>query len=321
MKKKIKVLITLFILIMPIISVSMTYEININKDDQNKVIIENDRKNQLKNSNFWSVPSIYIKNDNWSALPWIQVGDGTKENPHVIENVTIEGDGYPGSQPTELIYGILIENSTDYFRIENCTVYNFMDQDGDMAAGIVLYNTSHGMFINNNFSFNSHGMLFSESDNNTISNNTLSDNLFTGLFLNDSHNNTISNNSETINNNGFYGIYLYSSHQNQILENLIGNNPTGISLIYSNFNFVKDNFLNRNTISIFELGCTGNIFINNQVIKGSGGSGGRPIDEGDDDDDDDAGDIIDPMLFIIIVSIVIVVVAAIVLMNKKKLTT
>ena len=78
--------------------------------------LENFEKSKIKNAGFWDendVPFIHIKSDNWSVSgdPWIQVGTGTWNDPHIIENITINGQNSRTC--------ILIEDSNEYFIIQS----------------------------------------------------------------------------------------------------------------------------------------------------------------------------------------------------------
>ena len=145
---------------------------------------------------------IYI-NNNWTDVKATEIctGLGTSSDPYVIEDLTIDGGG-SGSC-------ILIQYSTVYFRIENCTIYNFGD------AGIKLYHVDNGQLIDNLVS------------GNTVNNNE------DGISLYLSNNNTVSGN--TVNNND-EGIVLSNSDINTISENTINNNQIGINLWYSDQN-------------------------------------------------------------------------------------
>ncbi|MCD6383716.1 MAG: right-handed parallel beta-helix repeat-containing protein, partial [Thermoplasmata archaeon] len=61
-------------------------------------------------------------------------GNGTEGNPYVIANYTIDGRG--GS------YGIYIGNTSKYFVIRGCRVFNVTGSGGEYTGGggIVLYN-------------------------------------------------------------------------------------------------------------------------------------------------------------------------------------
>ena len=98
-----------------------------------------------KTSGYWKVDYIHI-DGNWTDaknnLDWVQGGDGSLGDPYIIENVTIDCGGSD--------FGILIENSNDYFIIRNCTVYNSGDEW--LNAGIKMDQVDNGQLINNNCS-------------------------------------------------------------------------------------------------------------------------------------------------------------------------
>lgn len=107
------------------------------------------RLEALKKSGFWDendVSYIHIFADNWSAtdIPWIQNRTGTWSDPHIIENVTIDGAGRE--------FGILIEDSNDYFTIRNVTIYNV--GTGGLDAALKLVSSCNGTIINNTCSNN-----------------------------------------------------------------------------------------------------------------------------------------------------------------------
>lgn len=105
---------------------------------------------------------IYI-NNNWTdaKAAGICTGDGTASNPYLIENLVIDAGG--------IGHGIFIENTTEYFKIENCTLYNSGIDFHD--AGIKLNITQNGVLINNTTYDNSQGMSIYTSSNLQIINN------------------------------------------------------------------------------------------------------------------------------------------------------
>ena len=128
----------------------ITYNYNV---EQQEFIAEPN----LKSAGFWNLTGtpIFIdnsdSNNNWSKIAsendWCS-GDGTLENPYLIENVTINAAN------SSTGCGIYIVNSqTEYFTIRNVTVYNAAN--GTTNAGIVLKNTYYGTLTMNNCSFNS----------------------------------------------------------------------------------------------------------------------------------------------------------------------
>jgi parallel beta-helix repeat protein len=194
-----------------------------------------------------------INNSGWVAFENAGncTGDGTYSDPYVIEDLVIDANN-TGSC-------ILIENSTVYFRIENCTLYNSRDY-----AGIKLNNTTNSQIIDNNCSSNYYGIYIYNGENNTVSGNTVNDNNY-GIYLSYSNINTISGN--TVNNNMWYGINLrisnnntvsgntlelseiiiHGSDYNTVLGNTVNNNDgSGIILTSGNFNTLSGNTANNN---------------------------------------------------------------------------
>ncbi len=155
-------------------------------------------------------------------------GTGTYSDPYVIEDSVINGGG-SGSC-------ILIENSTVYFRIENCTLYNTDN------TGIRLSNVNNSLIITNFCSSSRNGINLSGCNNNTISENIVNNNLY-GIYLSGCNNNTISGN--TANSNSF-GIYLSNINNNTISGNTINLGSNGIDIFDSNYNTILGNILNNN---------------------------------------------------------------------------
>ena len=111
---------------------------------------------------------IYI-NNNWTEAKaaGICTGDGTVSSPYLIEDLVINAGGIGN--------GIFIENSADYFKIENCTTFNA--EFSDYKGGIKLNKTHNGILVNNTTYDNYQGILIWSSTNlqiikNRIFNNT-----------------------------------------------------------------------------------------------------------------------------------------------------
>jgi len=137
-------------------------------------------------------------------------GNGTAFNPYIIQNYEIDAHG--GA------YCIWIENTTVYFVIRNCAVYNatysFLEPYG---AGIYLKNVTNGRLENNNCYGNKHGIFLSyRSSNNNITDNNCYGNNQGIRFYEYSTNNNIANNNCYNNSDG---IYLDDSSNNTIKNN------------------------------------------------------------------------------------------------------
>jgi parallel beta-helix repeat protein len=162
-------------------------------------------------------------------------GSGTYSDPYVIEDLEIDGEGSG--------YCIFIENSDVYFRIENCTLYNSGGSPTYDDAAIKLLNVDNSQLINNNCSSNVLGLNLVYCDKNTISENVINDNSWSGMRLIESDHNIISGNS--VNNNNNYGILTCSeSDFTNISKNVLENNK--IVGIYSNG--CKNNTISGNTV-------------------------------------------------------------------------
>ncbi|TFG20349.1 MAG: hypothetical protein EU530_03560 [Promethearchaeota archaeon] len=243
--------------------------------------------NMLRNSTPLGY-SIHI-DGNWSATEatydWC-TGAGTSGNPYVIQYIEIDANGK---------YGILIGNTTDYFRIENGIIYDA----GTLAANssIVLDNVDNGHLISNDLSDNAYcGIQMNDCNDFVVEHNTLVDNGNRGMNIMYCTNIEVKHN--TITGNGQYGINLYYSDFCEFWNNSfsgVGGQNYGIYNYHSDDNIIRDNFfanhgswgiygvvdqrtnisnndLNNNINGIFGLiSQNGDITYNN--ITGSTGSG------------------------------------------------
>ncbi|MHA2184727.1 MAG: NosD domain-containing protein, partial [Promethearchaeota archaeon] len=179
--------------------------------------------NKLKPADLWSNEPRIIIDGNWSetkqAYDWCD-GEGTWEEPYIIENVTINANNSK--------YCILINNSlTEPFIIRNS---NFFNSSANFA-GIELYNTNNGTLFKNNISLNNGiGIRLFNSDNNSISNNIIKNNT-DGIIIGDlCTNNTIITNKITDNS---VGVNLSSTSCN---ATLIYNNTFSNNVLSANDN-------------------------------------------------------------------------------------
>jgi len=96
-------------------------------------------------------------------------GNGTQENPYIIEGYEINANG--GT------YCIWIENTNVWFVIRNCILWNatspMSEPDG---AGIYLKNVQNGTIDNNTCTNNYYGIYMYSSSNNEVANNNCSGN-------------------------------------------------------------------------------------------------------------------------------------------------
>ncbi|MFX1326613.1 MAG: nitrous oxide reductase family maturation protein NosD [Promethearchaeota archaeon] len=236
---------------------------------------KNQIEKNLNSSSHWNLTGTPIFIDdtnpskNWSITAatynWCR-GDGTPQNPYLIENVTINGLGSDSC--------IEIRNSIVHFTIKNCTLYN-SGSDLDVDAGIKLDWVENGKLIDNNCSYNkANGIFLINSDNNNLSGNIVNNNTDNGVKLEESNYNTISGNKANYNCDG---ILLNSKSEkwedwtskNNISGNIVNNNTNqGISLNYCLWNAISNNTAIYNLIGIKMYGAdynniSGNIASNN----------------------------------------------------------
>ena len=188
-------------------------------------------------------------NADFDAAHGVTSGNGTKDNPYIIENYDINGTGQG--------YCIYVGNTTDYFVIRNCSLH---DASGNYNAyfentGLYLYNTTGA----------------------TLDNNTANSNNNCGIYLDCSSNNTLFNN--TASSNG-YGIDLYSSSNNTVTNNNASNNNCGIELFGFNCNsniIMQNNILNNNWSGICNWGWGDPNILNQITYNNVLSNGGRGI--------------------------------------------
>ncbi|MFX0017456.1 MAG: right-handed parallel beta-helix repeat-containing protein [Candidatus Hermodarchaeota archaeon] len=205
--------------------------------------MENDENlnDDLRSASYWELDYIHIHN-NWSETAaqydWCS-GDGSWSDPYLIQNVRIDGN--------ETRNCLLIQSTTEYFTIRNCTFTN--SGDGEYPyynSAIWLNSVRNGKIENSTCSFNNHY----------------------GIYLHHSHNNTILNNR--INNNIEEGIFLFRSNNNKVINNTLNNNYNGIRFRAGVFEICDNNFIYGNTARYntfvgleFETECEQNIFMKN----------------------------------------------------------
>ncbi|MFX1570122.1 MAG: NosD domain-containing protein [Promethearchaeota archaeon] len=152
-----------------------------------------------------------------SHYPWCS-GSGVWSDPYLIHDVEIDGEEGESC--------IIIAESTVFFRIENCRLYNSGWTEYD-SAGIRLIDTDNGFLIGNNCSFNEYNGINIEfgCNNNTLTGNTVTNNQ-DGIKVQYSANNTIIGNSLVL--NSVRGINVQDSDNVIIKSNTLSNNRNGI---------------------------------------------------------------------------------------------
>ncbi|MHA2150222.1 MAG: right-handed parallel beta-helix repeat-containing protein [Candidatus Thorarchaeota archaeon] len=213
-------------------------------------------------------------------------GDGSPENPYIIDGLDIDLGGEDG-------HCISISNTRVNFTISNCNL-------AGAFVGIGLENVTYGELVENIVDGNYYGAQLRASSSNTVENNTCSSNSI-GISLEESYSNTVANNTCTSNDNGItldgsdsntvvnnicnttntvvnnicntndHGIYLWVSNHNTVIDNTCNSNRaygrgwtnSGIYVSYSTSNIVSDNTCSNNDYGIFFYDSDSNIVANN----------------------------------------------------------
>ncbi|MFX1329109.1 MAG: NosD domain-containing protein [Promethearchaeota archaeon] len=259
-----------FILVIFIFFQGSSFIIPLNIPNLNNSTIDYNNQNskQLKSSGYWILPPILIDGGlngmTWeeAALePWCS-GNGTWNNPYIIENVSISTDQRC----------LAIHLSKAFFIIRNCTFK-------DAANGIYLYYTTNGTITNNTFSNHTQGIHIEfECKNITISENVLNNNghgIYTwgGHSSNRIKNNTITNSiASGITFNGA-GNYCNITN-NKLIEccQVPGSMSAGMRFHQSSNNIIKDNLIVNSSDEGIDCTGTNNKILNNTII-GSGTHG------------------------------------------------
>lgn len=193
--------------------------------------------------------TIFLSDSGWSNPavgtwdPCTKTGTLTTNVNETIQidsdSITLDGNGYTVTG-TGTGYGVYLYKRKGV-TIKNLNVLIF-------SIGIYLYNSSNNTLTDNTFSNNTnHGIDLWSSKNNKLTGNTVSNNLICGIRLDSSYYNTLTGN--TISSNQ-YGIHLDHSLNNTLTGNTSNsNNYSGINIyFYSNANIVTGNTASNNGI-------------------------------------------------------------------------
>ncbi|NHJ12591.1 MAG: hypothetical protein EAX95_02900 [Candidatus Thorarchaeota archaeon] len=181
---------------------------------------------------------------NFSATALLEgwLGDGSPENPYIIESLDIDLEGAPGNC-------IYIENTRLYFIIRNCNLTGG-------SSGINLWNVTNGELVNNKCSNNTGCGICIAAYPSTVSNNTVVNN--------------------TCISNGESGISVYRSNLHTVSDNICSKNRIGIhlraELAESMFNTISNNKCFNNTecgilIDAYHSTASNNTVVNNTCIS------------------------------------------------------
>ena len=162
---------------------------------------------------------------------------------------------------TDNIYDtIIIEKS-------NITIdgKGYICQGSGGGEGFTLSSINNVTIINTNITNYHNGVhLVFASDGNTFSNNTITNNIYDGIYLDSSGGNTFSNN--TINHNDDGGVRLISSFNNKFSNNILTDNDAGIRLNFaSDNNTFSNNAITHNDDGVHLAYSSGNTFSSNAI--------------------------------------------------------
>ena len=183
-------------------------------------IYRNSNHHRLENkfpvsSDYWILTGIHIDN-NWSLTESIYdwcIGSGTIGDPYTIENITIDAQGRSG---------IMVENTIEYFRIQNCTINNTGSWNG--AGG-----------------YYEAGIRLSHADNGIIYNNTIYDTDFAAISLDYAENHNISDNN--LYQNQLWGLSILFSETIDVKNNSLNANFADMGIQRSEYITMNDNRL------------------------------------------------------------------------------
>ncbi|MFX0044963.1 MAG: NosD domain-containing protein [Candidatus Hermodarchaeota archaeon] len=192
-------------------------------------------------------------------------GDGSPENPYIIDGLDIDLGGGEGSC-------IMIYNTLAFFIISNC---NLTGGGWGINGGVGIYleNVANGELVNNTCNdINGDGIFLSVSSQNNVSDNTCNNNRW-GICLVESDSNTVENN--TCSSNLYVGIRISDAGWNEIHDNTCSSNTEcGISLeAHSDSNTVTDNTCNNNTRNGISLDESYSNTVANNTCFYNGGNG------------------------------------------------
>jgi len=231
-------------------------------------------------------------------------GDGSVEDPYVIEGYEIDATGQS--------YAICVKNTVIYFSVNDCYLYQasvsviallnvtnaILDNNTCWStipssyANIYLYSSSGNLLRNNtcwqygkdaisissstnnvieaNVCYMSYrGIELYYSDDNRIINNTCSSNGLRGISLEYSSNNSLGNNNCSSNSGS--GLAISNSGNNEIVNNTCSQDHFGIFLDSSNDNTLGNNTCSQNTVDLFLQSSSNNDFIDNSWLESQGG--------------------------------------------------
>lgn len=187
-------------------------------------------------------------------------GNGTIENPWIIEGLDINGTGYG--------YCIYVGNTTDSFVIQDSYLHGAYILNSDdiyySNTGIAFYNVENGTVKNNTIESNyGYGMAIYYSSSNMVQGNNVTDNTYGIRLMEGSDYNEVSYNY--IWNNSYANVAVEDSDNNEIGYNTADNSQYGIYLLSASWNVVTQNLAYYNDYAVYYEASNNNTVVNNSV--------------------------------------------------------
>ncbi len=190
-------------------------------------------------------------------------GDGTEENPYVIEGYGIDGEGAGNC--------IYISNTTSHFVIKDCFIHGAEGKVNkyQRSMGILLNDVKNAVLRNNKILYNEgDGVYCTKTSNTLFERNLIKSNWESAVRLNEKcFDNEFKGNNISFSDD--HGLYLSKSHENKIYRNNILNNSKGISLVNSSEgNEIYHNSFIGNDHQVYE-SCWNNTWYNETLKEGN----------------------------------------------------
>jgi len=187
-------------------------------------------------------------------------GSGTKDDPFVIQGLSINGGYISGS------YCIQIKSTTSYLIIRNCSI-----NEGDYSLNLCW--DQNVILENNTFNSCYRAIRLYVSSNIIIRNNDLNGNGLVGILLDGANsNNYILNNTCHSNTGSMGAIYLFGSTNDRVENNTCYSNKYGLTLVESSTgNYVINNTIRDSSSYGIYATCGGNYIFENYLISNNAG--------------------------------------------------
>ncbi|NPD88914.1 MAG: hypothetical protein HGN29_09315 [Asgard group archaeon] len=182
-------------------------------------------------------------------------GDGSLNNPFIIENYAINASGYPP------LIGISIFWTTHYFEIRNCII-----SGGWCGISFQEIAPNTAKIYNNKIISNGYGIRILDSPNQKIESNFISDCHYHGISCYTGGSNMIIYNN-TIEFCDSNGIAVEKSNNSYIMENKISNSDVGIHVKNVSLVEIEENILTNCTNAGIFLSYLYNCTINSNVLN------------------------------------------------------